>query len=139
MIAHRCLRGRFAGGRLAAWEFEKDGEILRVDPKDPLISQPGSASDLLIQAAVGGLGLVGVVEDWMRAELDSGALEPVLEDCCPLFGALPLLRGAPLSPRPIARLRRLRKASVIVSDGAHWPAADRPVLGSIRVKDDIAG
>lgn len=85
LLAHNCLRGRFAGGRMAIWEFEKDGEVVRVDPDGPLISQPGSASDLLIQAAVGGLGLIGIFEDWMRTELDSGALEPVLEDWCPPF------------------------------------------------------
>lgn len=85
LLEHRCLRGRFAGGRMAVWEFEQAGEIIRVDPDGPLISQPGSASDLLIQAAVGGLGLMGIFEDWMRAELNSGALEPVLEDWCPPF------------------------------------------------------
>jgi hypothetical protein len=34
------------------------------------------------------------------------------------LGAFPLLRRAPLSPRPIARLRRLRKASVTARWGA---------------------
>ena len=85
LLEHRCLRVRFAGGRLATWKFEKDGETVRVDPQGPLVSQPGSASDLLIQAAVGGLGLMGIFEDWMRAELNSGVLEPVLEDWCPPF------------------------------------------------------
>jgi DNA-binding transcriptional LysR family regulator len=102
LLAHRCLRGRFAGGRLAAWEFEKDGEILRVDPEGPLVSQPGSASDLLIQAAVGGLGLVGIFEDWMRAELDSGALESVLGDWCPPFsGPFLYYAGRRYLPAPL--------------------------------------
>lgn len=102
LLQHRCLRGRFAGGRLAIWEFEKDGEIVRVDPSGPLISQPGSASDLLIQAAVGGLGLVGIFEDWMRAELLSGALEPVLEDWCPPFtGPFLYYAGRRYLPAPL--------------------------------------
>lgn len=102
LLQHRCLRGRFAGGRLATWEFEKNGEIVRVDPDGPLISQPGSASDLLIQAAVGSLGLVGIFEDWMRAELDSGALETVLEDWCPPFaGPFLYYAGRRYLPAPL--------------------------------------
>jgi DNA-binding transcriptional LysR family regulator len=85
LLAHRCLRGRFQGGRMAVWEFEKDGEIVRVDPDGPLITEPGSAADLMIQAAVGGLGIVAMFDDWMRSELDSGALETVLEDWTPPF------------------------------------------------------
>lgn len=102
LLAHRCLRGRFAGGRLAVWEFEKDGEIIRVDPDGPLVSQPGSASDLLVQAAVGGLGIVGIFEDWMRPHLDSGALETVLEDWCPPFsGPFLYYAGRNYLPAPL--------------------------------------
>lgn len=102
LLAHKCLRGRFAGGRLATWEFEKDGEVVRVDPDGPLISQPGSASDLLVQTAVGGLGLVGIFEDWMRAELDEGALEPVLVDWCPPFsGPFLYYAGRRYLPAPL--------------------------------------
>lgn len=85
LLAHRCLRGRFQGGRMAVWEFEKDGEIVRVDPDGPLVTEPGSAADLMIQAAVGGLGVVAMFDDWMRSELDCGALETVLEDWTPPF------------------------------------------------------
>ncbi len=102
LLQHRCLRGRFAGGRLATWEFEKNGEIVRVDPDGPLVSQPGSAADLLVQAAVGGLGLVGIFEDWMRSELESGALEPVLEDWCPPFaGPFLYYAGRRYLPAPL--------------------------------------
>ncbi len=97
---------------MAVWEFEKDGEIVRVDPDGPLISQPGSASDLLIHAAVGGLGLMGIFEDWMRAELDSGALQPVLEDWCPPFaGPFLYFAGRKLSSGAASRFRRFREAA----------------------------
>ncbi|KEQ53606.1 Bacterial regulatory helix-turn-helix, lysR family protein [Sphingobium chlorophenolicum] len=102
LLQHRCLCGRFAGGRLTTWELEKDGEIVRINPDGPLISQPGSASDLLIQAAVGGLGLTSIFEDWMRPELDSGALEPVLEDWCPPFaGPFLYYAGRRYLPAPL--------------------------------------
>jgi DNA-binding transcriptional LysR family regulator len=102
LLQHRCLRTRFAGGRLATWEFEKEGEVVRVDPVGPLISQPGSASDLLIQAAVSGLGLAALFEDWMAPELNKGTLEPVLEDWCPPFvGPFLYYAGRRYLPAPL--------------------------------------
>jgi DNA-binding transcriptional LysR family regulator len=80
LLNHRCLRGRFSGGFMPIWEFEKNGEIVRVDPPGPLITRPGLASDLLIDAAVGGLGIINLFEDWLAPRLKSGALAPLLED-----------------------------------------------------------
>jgi DNA-binding transcriptional LysR family regulator len=80
LLDHRCLRGRFAGGFMPLWEFEKDGEIIRVDPPSPLVTRPGLATDLLIEAAVGGVGIISLFEDWLAPRLASGALVPLLED-----------------------------------------------------------
>jgi DNA-binding transcriptional LysR family regulator len=79
LLDHACLRGRFASGAAPPWEFERDGEILRVDPVGPLIVQTGAAIDLAVDAAVSGLGVIHLFEGWLRPHLDSGALEPVLE------------------------------------------------------------
>jgi DNA-binding transcriptional LysR family regulator len=79
LLAHACLRGQFSGGTIPTWEFERDGEIVRVDPTGPLMVRPGAAVDLVVEAAVGGLGVINLFEDWLRPHLDSGALEPVLE------------------------------------------------------------
>ena len=79
LLHHACLRGQFASGAIPTWEFERDGEIIRVDPTGPLMVRPGSAVDLAVEAAVGGLGVINLFEDWLRPYLDSGALEPVLE------------------------------------------------------------
>ena len=79
LLAHSCLRGQFASGAMAIWEFERDGEILRVDPTGPLLVRLGAAADLAVQSAVDGLGIVHLFEDWLQPYLDSGALEPVLE------------------------------------------------------------
>jgi DNA-binding transcriptional LysR family regulator len=78
LLSHNCLRGRFVGGFAPLWEFEKDGEIIRVDPPARLISRPGSSADLLIDCALGGLGVVTIFEDWIAPHLASGALEPLL-------------------------------------------------------------
>ncbi|MBB4128473.1 DNA-binding transcriptional LysR family regulator [Xanthomonas translucens] len=79
LLAHACLRGQFASGTIPAWEFERDGEVVLVEPSGPLLVRLGAAVDLAIDAAVGGLGVIHLFEDWLRPHLDSGALEPVLE------------------------------------------------------------
>jgi DNA-binding transcriptional LysR family regulator len=61
------------------WEYERDGEVIAVDPSGPLTVTLGGAVELSVQSALDGLGLVYLFEDWLRPHLDSGALEPVLE------------------------------------------------------------
>ncbi|HWA62036.1 MAG TPA: LysR family transcriptional regulator [Caulobacteraceae bacterium] len=79
LLRHACLRARFSSGAMATWEFERDGEIVRVDPTGPLLVRPAAAADLYVGAAIAGLGIVHLFEDSLRPALDSGALEPVLE------------------------------------------------------------
>ena len=70
---HDCLRGQFASGAIPTWEFERDGEIVRVDPTGPLMVRLGAAVDLAVEAALGGLGVIYLFEDWLRPHLDRGA------------------------------------------------------------------
>lgn len=79
LLKHACMRGQFSGGAIPPWEFERDGEIVRVDPTGPLQVRLGAAFDLAVQAAIDGLGIIHLFEDWLRPHLDSGALVPVLE------------------------------------------------------------
>jgi DNA-binding transcriptional LysR family regulator len=79
LLNYNCLRARFAGGSMPIWEFEKDGEIVRVDPPAQLVSRPGSSGDLLIECAAAGLGINSIFEDWLAPHFASGALEPLLE------------------------------------------------------------
>jgi DNA-binding transcriptional LysR family regulator len=85
LLDHVCLRGRFASGAMTAWEFERHGEVVRVEPGGPLIVRAGAATDLAVDAAVAGTGIIHLFEDWLRPHLDSGALEPVLEPWWQLF------------------------------------------------------
>jgi DNA-binding transcriptional LysR family regulator len=79
LLQHACLAGKFPSGALPLWEYERDGETISVEPNGPLLVRIGGAMDLAVQAAVDGLGIVHLFEDWLRPYLDSGALEPVLE------------------------------------------------------------
>jgi DNA-binding transcriptional LysR family regulator len=85
LLQHACLRGKFPSGNMPAWEFERGEESLSVDPTGPLLVRLGGAVDLAVDAAVRGLGIVYLFEDWLRPYLDSGELEPVLEDWWPAF------------------------------------------------------
>ena len=78
LLGHACLRGQFASGAMPPWEFERDGDVVRVDPTGPLVVRLSGAADLAVSAAVAGLGIVYHFEEWLRPHLDSGALEPVL-------------------------------------------------------------
>ncbi|MDB6011544.1 MAG: LysR family transcriptional regulator [Gammaproteobacteria bacterium] len=79
LLEHACIRGRFPSGAMNAWEFERNGEIVKLDPTGPLVVRIGAAADLAVDAAVAGTGIIYLFEDWLRPYLDSGALEPVLE------------------------------------------------------------
>jgi DNA-binding transcriptional LysR family regulator len=79
LLTHACLRGQFASGAVPIWEFERDGEVVRVDPTGPLIVRLGAAVDLAVSAAIGGLGVIHLFEGWLTPALQEGLLVPVLE------------------------------------------------------------
>ncbi|CAB3788832.1 LysR family transcriptional regulator [Paraburkholderia fynbosensis] len=79
LLSHACLRAQFAGGATPTWYFERDGEVLQLNPSGPLIVRPGAAIDLAVSCAAAGVGVIHLFEDMLRAQLDSGALEPILE------------------------------------------------------------
>lgn len=102
LLQHACLRGQFSGGAVPLWEFERNGKIVRVDPTGPLLVRTGAAFDLTVQAALDGLGIVHLFEDWLQPYLDSGALVPVLELWCQRFsGPLLYYAGRRHLPSPL--------------------------------------
>ena len=103
LLTHACLRGRFASGAMTSpWEFERSGEVVRIEPQGPLVVSVGAATDLAVDAAVAGAGLVHLFEDWLRPHLDSGALEPVLQDWWqPFSGPFLYYSGRRLVPPPL--------------------------------------
>ena len=102
LLGHACLRGRFASGAMPPWEFERDGEVVRVDPTGPLLVTLGGAADLAVDAAIAGTGIVSLFEDWLRPRFESGALEPVLEPWWQSFsGPFLYYPGRRLVPAPL--------------------------------------
>lgn len=83
LVRHRCINmRRETSGTLYAWEFEKDGQALRVRVDGQLTFNNSYA---MIDAAVSGFGIAYVPESIVQTQLASGTLEQVLDDWSPLF------------------------------------------------------
>ncbi|MFF7709899.1 LysR substrate-binding domain-containing protein [Pseudomonas sp. NPDC007930] len=102
LMQHACLCGRFSSGVRPNWEFEQHGQVIMVEAKGPLEVQIGGGSELLVEMAIAGSGLVYLFEDWLRPHLASGALVPVLEAWWPRFsGPFLYYPGRRLLPAPL--------------------------------------
>jgi DNA-binding transcriptional LysR family regulator len=112
LLTHRYLRGRFPSGATPTWEFERDGEVVKVEPTGPLVVSIGGAVDLLTDAAIAGIGIVALFEDWLRPHFESGVLEPVLEPWWQRFdGPFLYYPGRRLVPAPLRAFIDFIKAS----------------------------
>jgi DNA-binding transcriptional LysR family regulator len=102
LLSHICIRSRFSGRAITPWEFERDGELVRIDPPAALVVQAGGGTDLGVSAAIAGTGIVSLFEDWLRPYFESGALEPVLEPWWQSFsGPFLYYPGRRLVPAPL--------------------------------------
>lgn len=86
LASHESLHYRFAtSGGIYRWEFVQPGDpgrVFNVQTRGNFIT-----NDLrtMVLAAQNGVGLVHVIEDYVREQLADGRLERVLEDWCPSF------------------------------------------------------
>lgn len=82
LLQHRCINFRHGAEGLYRWELDKGDQSVAVAVNGPLIVDD---LDLVIQAALDGVGLAFMAEQHATAHLTSGTLERVLEDWCPPF------------------------------------------------------
>jgi DNA-binding transcriptional LysR family regulator len=110
LLAHRCLRHRFASGVVPGWEFARGDDTVRIVPGGPLV---GNASELQVAAAEAGLGIVSGFEGFLAPSFAAGTLEPVLEDWWESFpGPFLYTAGRRHMPAPLrAFLDHLRVAA----------------------------
>lgn len=80
---HRCINYRMeSAGSLYSWEFENGGRKLKVALSGPLtFNEP----DLMLQAAIDGLGVAYVLEHEAVPHVEAGRLVRVLDNWCPPF------------------------------------------------------
>jgi DNA-binding transcriptional LysR family regulator len=83
LALHNCINLRFpTRGGLYAWEFEMAGRALNVRVEGQLIVNDIA---LALGAAIDGLGVAYLPEDYVRKDMDSGRLTRALESWCPPF------------------------------------------------------
>jgi len=87
LLGHRCIRQRLPSGKRYRWEFNRRGEEIVIDPPGVLTLDD---NDLMVQAAIDGLGIAFVPESFARGALRSHRLVEVLPDWCPPFPGLAL-------------------------------------------------
>jgi DNA-binding transcriptional LysR family regulator len=117
LLSHACLRGQFSGGATPTWDFERHGEVVRLNPAGPLLVRPGAAVDLAVSSAVAGVGVIHLFEGMLRPHLDSGALEPILEPWWQRFsGPFLYYPGRRHLPAPLRAFVDFLKASNVASE-----------------------
>jgi len=82
LLRHRCINFRHGDEGVYRWEFEKGRKSLSVGVEGPLIVDD---VDVMIRAALDGVGLAFMSDEHAGPHLASGALVRVLEDWCPPF------------------------------------------------------
>ena len=82
LLNHRCIGYRHGAAGIYEWEFDKDNESVTVAAMGPLLVDDVG---LMMQAALDGVGLAFVIEDYAEPHLKTGALVRVLEDWCQPF------------------------------------------------------
>ena len=88
LTAHNCINLRLSThGNLYAWEFEKDGQALRVRVDGQLIFD---STEPIARAAEQGFGIGFVPEDLVADQLQRGSLVQVLADWCQPFSGFHL-------------------------------------------------
>lgn len=123
LLQHVCINMRHeTAGGLYAWEFEKDGQELRVRVGGQLTFNNSYA---MIDAAVAGYGIAYVPENIVERELASGTLVCILDDWSPLFDGYYLYYPT--------RRQNLLAFQVIVDALRHrGPTRDKGVQGKQR-------
>jgi DNA-binding transcriptional LysR family regulator len=77
-----CVRFRFRSGGIYHWEFERGGTELKIAVEGPLTLLD---MDLMVQAALDGLGLAYVFESNVETLIARRKLVRLLDDWCPYF------------------------------------------------------
>lgn len=82
LTAHSCINLRLPAHGIYAWEFEKNRREFRVRVDGQLVF---NTTDLILKAAIEGLGLAYLTEQQAAPELAAGRLVRVLADWCAPF------------------------------------------------------
>ncbi|MGE8358924.1 LysR family transcriptional regulator [Pseudomonas sp.] len=80
LLRHSCLRIRLPNGAIYPWQFERKGEVIRLDVDGPLTLDEAGVARAVVQE---GIGLGFFMEQDVQPDIEAGRLERVLEDWTP--------------------------------------------------------
>jgi DNA-binding transcriptional LysR family regulator len=72
---HNCIRFRKTTGAVDPWSFERGGEKIEVEVEGSLIT---NSLDLVVRAALDGVGIGYMLENYMASHIAEGRLVPLL-------------------------------------------------------------
>lgn len=101
LALHRCIRFRFESGALYRWDLEHRGKSASIDVEGPMTL---GNLNLMIEAALAGIGIAWVPEDHVAEHLASGRLMHLLPEWSPSFAGLCLYYPANRHPPTALRL-----------------------------------
>jgi DNA-binding transcriptional LysR family regulator len=80
LLSHNCIRMRFPSGTFLPWQFAIEGQIVELEVSG---SVTANEPELLVCAALDGIGLLYMVEDYVGPMISEGRLIAVLEKWMP--------------------------------------------------------
>lgn len=102
LTQHRCIMTRMpTHGDILIWELERSGEEVRVKIEGPLIV---STIMLRVNAALDSMGIVFMPLDQLADHIETGWLNPVLQDWWPEYEGYRLDHPSRRQPTPAFRL-----------------------------------
>lgn len=101
LAQHRCIRFRFESGALYRWDLEHRGKTASIDVDGPMTL---GNLNLMVEAALAGIGIAWVTEHLVAAHLASGELVHLLPEWSPSFPGLCLYYPANRHPPTALRL-----------------------------------
>ena len=82
LLSHRCINFRHGSAGVYRWEFDKGKKSLSVSVTGPLVVDD---VELVVRAALDGVGLAFVSDDRVTEHLANGTLIRILDDWCQPF------------------------------------------------------
>ncbi len=77
LLQHDCIRMKFSSGALVPWQFERNGETIKIDPPGRItIGVDGAYA--AIDMARCSKGVIATFENWLQPHFKTNDLEPVL-------------------------------------------------------------
>lgn len=98
---HRCIRFQFSSGTRYLWEMTKNDVNATIDVNGPMTL---GNTNLMIEAALAGIGVAWVPEPQVKTHIDEGRLIHLLETWSPTMSGLCLYYPANRHPPTVFRL-----------------------------------